>query len=65
MVRTTAQWWQELDHSGEPLLEFVLGARSLQTKGPLAEFLAKKAAERAPQTHAWYWYSLLQLWEFL
>jgi site-specific recombinase XerD len=57
--------WQELDHSKEPLLEYVVGVRSVQTLGPIPEFLAKKAAEREPQTHLWYRYSLMQLWEFL
>jgi site-specific recombinase XerD len=57
--------WQDVDHSDEPLLEHVVGPRSHQTRGPVAEFLAKKAAERAPKTHEWYRDSLLQLWGFL
>ncbi|MBI4493982.1 MAG: hypothetical protein HY690_14430 [Chloroflexi bacterium] len=57
--------WQDLDHSDEPLLEHMVGARSVQTKGPIPEFLAKKAAERAPKTHEWYRDSLMQLWTFL
>lgn len=60
-----ARRWQDLDHSDEPLLEYVVGARSLQTHGPIPEFLAKKGAERAPKTHKWYRDSLTQLWQFL
>jgi integrase len=59
------QRWQDVDHSDEPLLEHVVGPRSHQTRGPVAEFLAKKAAERAPKTHEWYRDSLLQLCDFL
>ncbi|MFN8531950.1 MAG: site-specific integrase [Dehalococcoidia bacterium] len=54
-----------MDHSDEPLLAYVVGARSSQTTGPIAEFLAKKAAERSAGTFAWYRYSLMQFWEFL
>ena len=57
--------WQELDHSREPLLQYIVGRSSTQTTGPIPEFLAKKAAERAPKTYEWYRDSLTQLWEFL
>ena len=57
--------WQDLDHSSEPLLEYVVGARFTQTRGPIPEFLAKKAAEREPNTYAWYRTSVMQLWQFL
>ena len=57
--------WQDLDHSNEALLEYVLGRNSTQTLGPIPEFLAKKAAEQAPKTHEWYRDALMQLWRFL
>ena len=54
-----------MDHSDELLLEYVVGAKTTQTRGPIPEFLAKKGAERAPKTHKWYRDSLTQLWAFL
>ena len=57
--------WQDMNHSHEPLLEYLIGRNSSQTKGPIPEFLAKKAAEREPATYIWYRYSLMQLWNFL
>ncbi len=57
--------WQDVDHSDEPLLEHVVGSKSHQLRGPIPEFLAKKAAERAPKTYEWYRESLTQLWTFL
>ncbi|GEM_PF-3549568 len=57
--------WQDMDHSGEPLYEQIVGPRSNRVAGPMAEFLAKKQAERAPATFLWYRYSLLQLHGFL
>jgi hypothetical protein len=43
----------------------MVGAKSLQTRGPIPEFPAKKAAVRELQTRAWYRYSPMQLWAFL
>ena len=57
--------WQDMDHSEQPLFDQVVGARSIHTTGPVAEFLAKKAAEQAPKTHEWYREALTQLAEFL
>ncbi len=57
--------WQDLDHSDELLLEYVVGRNTTQTLGPIPEFLAKKAAEQEPKTHEWYRDSLTQLWRFL
>jgi site-specific recombinase XerD len=65
MSRRQPRRWQDLDHSGEPLLEYVLGRGSTHTRGPIPEFLAKKQAERSAKTHEWYRDSLLQLWGFL
>lgn len=63
-VRKTLRW-QDMDHSDEPLLDYIVGPKSSQTRGPIPEFLAKKRAERAPKTFEWYRDSLMQLWEFL
>ncbi len=57
--------WQDLDHSEEALLEYVVGRGVTQTRGPIAEFLAKKKAEQAPRTHEWYHDSLMQFWAFV
>jgi site-specific recombinase XerD len=65
MAGKKALRWQDLDHTDEPLFEHQVGARSVQTSGPIPEFLAKKTAERAAKTHEWYRDSLMQLWEFL
>jgi hypothetical protein len=40
-------WRQDVDHSDEPLFDQIVGARTTQTRGPIPEFLAEKAAERA------------------
>ncbi len=63
-VRKTLRW-QDMDHSDEPLLDYVVGAKTSQQRGPIPEFLAKKRAERAPKTFEWYRDSLMQLWGFL
>jgi hypothetical protein len=51
MSGRNARRWQDVDHSDELLLEYVVGAKSTQTRGPIPEFLAKKGAERAPKTY--------------
>jgi site-specific recombinase XerD len=67
MSGNRSQRWQQMDHSQEPLLTYLGSAKSTTASpgGPIAEFLAKKAAERAPKTHEWYRDSLMQLWHFL
>lgn len=57
--------WRDMTHDDEALLEHEVRARSTQTKGPIAEFPAKKRAERAPRTAEWHQESLMQLWAFL
>ena len=65
MAGKKANRWRDLDHSQELLYEHVVGARATRTLGPIPEFLAKKAAERAPKTYEWYRDSLMQLSRFL
>jgi site-specific recombinase XerC len=63
-LKTQARW-RDLDHSQELLIEHQTTRSSTRTTGPIPEFLAKKEAERAPKTYAWYSESLAQLWTFL
>ena len=57
--------WQAMDHAGSPLLASIIGRQSIQTAGPVPEFLAKKQVERVAKTCEWCCESLLQPWEFL
>ncbi len=57
--------WENMNHSEEPLWSAIVGARSSKAIGPIPEFLAKKSAEQAPKTLAWYQEALGQLWTFL
>ncbi len=54
-----------MDHSNQPLIDYIVSRSSTQSRGPIPEFLAKKEAEKAPKTHEWYRDSLMQLWAFL
>jgi site-specific recombinase XerC len=56
-----------LDHSDEPLLEYVSSNKgtTAQSVGPIPEFLAKKEAEQATKTYRQYRESLGQLVTFL
>jgi hypothetical protein len=49
MAGRTPRRWQDIGRAHELLLEFRMRARSIQAFGPITEFLAKKAAERAPK----------------
>jgi site-specific recombinase XerD len=65
LASKTQARWRDLDHSQELLIEHQTTRSSTRTTGPIPEFLAKKEAERAPKTFAWYCESLTQLWTFL
>src|SRR5687768_15571535 len=56
--------WRDMSHDHELLLEQDVRARSVQTKGPIPEFLAKKRAEQEPKTADWHQEALTQLWAF-
>src|SRR5437764_6447956 len=63
-VRKTLRW-HDVVHSDEPLLDYLVGPKTSQARGPVPKFLAKKRADRAPKTFEWYRDSLMPLWGFL
>ena len=49
MSGSNARRLRDVDHSDELLVEYVGGAKSTQTSGPIPEFLAKKGPSGLPR----------------
>ncbi|MEK7281232.1 MAG: tyrosine-type recombinase/integrase [Chloroflexota bacterium] len=65
MVAIRHPRWQDMDHSQEPLYDFVVLRNATRATGPIADFFAKKDAEREHKTVLWYQESLMAFWQFL
>lgn len=65
MVAQAQSRWRRMDHSQDLLYDFVVLKSTSRPVGPIADFLAKKQAEREHKTYLWHQEALMAYWTFL